>query len=88
MTDSKDQKKGTGYLFFMDHGCVTSCNLFYKKRAKSTATHFWLPFNHSPAVKVGSHRTLVGGNRSSWKYAALTRGTVKEIGSIVVLVSL
>ena len=36
---------------------------------------------------VGSHKTLVGGNRSSWKYAVFTLGTVNEIGSIVLFVS-
>ena len=37
---------------------------------------------------VDSHKTLVGGNKSSWKYAVLTLGTVNEIGSIVLLHSL
>ena len=51
-------------------------------------TYFWLPDNHSPLIMVGSHKILVGGNKSSWKYAVLTLGTVKETGSIVLSVSL
>ena len=51
-------------------------------------TYFLLPDNHSLPLKVDSHKTLVGGNTSSWKNAVFTLGTVNEIGSIVVLLSL
>ena len=51
-------------------------------------TYFLLPDNHSSLIMVGSHKILVGGNKSSWKYAVLILGTVKDIGSIVLSVSL
>ena len=38
--------------------------------------------------KDGFHKTLVGGNKSSWKCDDFTLGTVKDIGSIVVSVNL
>lgn len=55
---------------------------------KFSPAYVSLPWNHSSALTAGSHVTLVGGNRSSWKKAVLTRGTVKLIGSIVVFVNL
>ena len=50
--------------------------------------YFLLPDSHSLLLIVDSHRTFVGGKRSSWKYAVFTLGTVNEIGSIIVLLSL
>ena len=47
--------------------------------------YFLLPASQSLLSIVGSHKILVGGNKSSWKYAVFTLGTVKVIGSIVVL---
>ena len=51
-------------------------------------TYFLLPDSHSLLLIVDSHKTFVGGKRSSWKYAVFTLGTVNEIGSIIVLLSL
>ena len=49
-------------------------------------TYSLLPDNHSLLFMVDSHNTFVGGNKSSWKYAVFTLGTVNEIGSIVLFV--
>ena len=51
-------------------------------------TYFLLPESQSLLSIVGSHNIFVGGNKSSWKYAVFTLGTVNVIGSIVVLHSL
>ena len=46
------------------------------------------PDTHWSPLTAGLHKTLVGGNKSSWKWVVLTRGTVKDIGSMVVSVNL